>query len=50
MCAQALVQARMDANMKDSVAAIYDVMGIDLSHAAESGRRGRCQVRSGAVL
>ena len=33
MCAQALVQARMDANLKDSVAAIYDAMGIDLSTA-----------------
>ena len=33
MYAQALVQARMDANLKDSVAAIYDAMGIDLSTA-----------------
>jgi len=33
MYAQALVQARMDSNLKDSVAAIYDAMGIDLSTA-----------------
>ncbi len=33
MYAQALVQARMDAKLKDSVAAIYDAMGIDLSTA-----------------
>ena len=30
MCAQALVQVRMDANLKDSGAAIYEAMGSDL--------------------
>lgn len=33
MQAQALVQARMDAKLKDSVAAIYEALGIDLSTA-----------------
>ena len=33
MHAQALVQARMDAQLKDSVASIYDALGIDLSTA-----------------
>ena len=33
MYAQALVQARMDARLKDSVASIYDALGIDLSTA-----------------
>ena len=33
MYAQSLVQARMDARLKDSVAAIYDALGIDLSTA-----------------
>ena len=33
MYGQALVQARMDSQLKDSVAAIYDALGIDLSTA-----------------
>ena len=33
MNSQALVQARMDSRLKDSVAAIYDALGIDLSTA-----------------
>ena len=33
MYAQSLVQARMDTRLKDSVAAIYDALGIDLSTA-----------------
>lgn len=33
MYAQALVQARMDASLKNSVAAIYDALGMDLSTA-----------------
>jgi len=33
MYAQALVQARMDAGLKDSVAAIYEALGMDLSTA-----------------
>ena len=33
MYTQALVQARMDARLKESVAAIYDALGIDLSTA-----------------
>ena len=33
MYAQAMVQARMDSRLKDSVASIYDALGIDLSTA-----------------
>lgn len=33
MYAQALVQARMDADLKESVASIYEALGMDLSTA-----------------
>jgi len=33
MYSQALVQARMDSELKDSVAAIYEALGMDLSTA-----------------